>query len=119
MFAGVVRRVGKGVTDFNVGDEVFGFLRSKWIKSVVQLPNELVMLKPKYLTLEQATIVPGKEVTLILISVMLRHTSFYIFINNNAKCVFGTFNSRDLYGIIYRRKIMMIVSQLTLESITF
>ena len=49
LFAGVVRRVGKGVTDFNVGDEVFGFLRSKWIKSVVQLPNELVMLKPKCL----------------------------------------------------------------------
>ena len=65
IFSGIVRRVGKGVTDFNVGDEVFGFLRSKWIKSVVQLPNELVMRKPKSLTLEQAAILPGNDFELI------------------------------------------------------
>ncbi|GAA1050859.1 NADP-dependent oxidoreductase [Arthrobacter russicus] len=53
-FAGVVDRVGAGVSEFAVGDEVFGAARNHAIADLVVVPVESVLPLPAGLSLETA-----------------------------------------------------------------
>lgn len=59
--AGVITDVGAGVTDFNVGDEVYGCLPGAIggaFAETVRAPASAIALKPKNLTMEQAAATP-------------------------------------------------------------
>jgi NADPH:quinone reductase-like Zn-dependent oxidoreductase/1-acyl-sn-glycerol-3-phosphate acyltransferase/SAM-dependent methyltransferase/acyl carrier protein len=61
-FAGVVTRCGKGVTDFNEGDEVFGIAPGT-IASHISTNSDLIAHKPRTLDMEQASGIPVAFVT--------------------------------------------------------
>jgi NADPH:quinone reductase-like Zn-dependent oxidoreductase len=64
--AGVIEAVGKDVTQFKVGDEIFGDLSSNsfggFAEYVAVVPDKLV-LKPKNLTFQEAAVVPLSAVS--------------------------------------------------------
>jgi NADPH:quinone reductase-like Zn-dependent oxidoreductase len=61
-FAGVVEAVGRSVTQFKPGDEVFGG-RTGAFAEYISVPADRVVLKPVNLTFEQAAAVPVAAVT--------------------------------------------------------
>jgi NADPH:quinone reductase-like Zn-dependent oxidoreductase len=60
--AGVVVEVGERVTDFKVGDEVFGEGSSSWAEYATAKPNRLLH-KPAHLTFPQAAVIPTSGAT--------------------------------------------------------
>ena len=60
--AGVVEAVGRNVTRFQPGDEVFGE-RSRGCAEYVSAPEDLLVPKPANLTFEQAAAIPAAGVT--------------------------------------------------------
>lgn len=59
--AGVVSKVGSGVTDFKVGDEVFGStdpFKGTAFAEMVSVPSKQLATKPKSLSFEQAVTLP-------------------------------------------------------------
>ena len=61
--AGRVEAVGKDVTRFQPGDEVFGFVGKGAFAEYVSVPADALTLKPVNLTFEQAAAVPLAAVT--------------------------------------------------------
>ena len=62
-YAGVVEAVGKNVTQFKPGDEVFGGKNGALAQYVCVLADRSVVLKPANMTLEQAASVPVAAIT--------------------------------------------------------
>ena len=62
-YAGTVEAVGKNVTQFKLGDEVFGGARGTLAEYVCVLPDRAVTLKPANMTFEQAASVPVAAIT--------------------------------------------------------
>ena len=62
-YAGTVEAVGKNVTDFKAGDEVFGGRLGAYGQYVCVAPDRAVMLKPPNMTFEQAASVPVAALT--------------------------------------------------------
>ena len=56
--AGVVDQVGSGVTDFQIGDEVFGEVYDSAFADYVAAPAKLFARKPASLSFEQAAAIP-------------------------------------------------------------
>ena len=61
--AGEVEAVGKAVTRFRPGDEVFGFVGAGGFAEYVSAPEKLLALKPANLSFEQAATVPLAAMT--------------------------------------------------------
>jgi NADPH:quinone reductase-like Zn-dependent oxidoreductase len=62
-YAGTVERVGKNVTNFKPGDEVFGGKTGAFAEYVCVLADRAVVLKPANRTFEQAASVPVAAIT--------------------------------------------------------
>jgi len=62
-YAGVVEAVGKNVTQFKPGDEVFGGKNGALAEYVCVLADRSVVLKPANMTFEQAASVPVAAIT--------------------------------------------------------
>jgi NADPH:quinone reductase-like Zn-dependent oxidoreductase len=62
-YAGTVEAVGKNVTQFKPGDEVFGGTNGALAEYVCVLPDRAVTLKPANITFEQAASVPVAAIT--------------------------------------------------------
>ncbi len=62
-YAGTVEAVGKSVTQFKPGDEVFGGRGGAFAEYVTVLEDRAVVLKPANLTFEQAAAVPIAAIT--------------------------------------------------------
>jgi NADPH:quinone reductase-like Zn-dependent oxidoreductase len=62
-YAGIVEAVGKNVTQFKPGDEVFGARDGALAEYVCGLADRAVVLKPANLTFEQAASVPVAAIT--------------------------------------------------------
>jgi NADPH:quinone reductase-like Zn-dependent oxidoreductase len=62
-YAGVVEAVGKNVTQFKPGDEVFGGKNGALAQYVCVLADRSVVLKPANMTFEQAASVPVAAIT--------------------------------------------------------
>ena len=62
-YAGTVESVGRNVTQFKPGDEVFGGRNGAFAEYVCVLEDRAVVLKPANLTFEQASSVPVAAVT--------------------------------------------------------
>src|SRR5204862_5702986 len=62
-YAGVVKAIGKNVTQFKPGDEVFGGKNGALAQYVCVLPDRAVTLKPANVTFEQAASVPVAAIT--------------------------------------------------------
>jgi len=62
-YSGIVEAVGKNVTQFKPGDEVFGGTRGALAEYVCVLPDRAVTLKPANVTFEQAASVPVAALT--------------------------------------------------------
>jgi len=62
-YAGTVETVGKNVTQFKPGDEVFGGRLGAYSEYVCVAPDRAVMLKPANVTFEQAASVPVAAIT--------------------------------------------------------
>ena len=62
-YAGTVEAVGKNVTQFKPGDEVFGGKNGALAEYVCVLPDRAVTLKPANMTFEQAASVPVAAIT--------------------------------------------------------
>jgi NADPH:quinone reductase-like Zn-dependent oxidoreductase len=62
-YAGVVEAVGKNVTQFKPGDEVFGGKNGALAEYVCVLADRSVVLKPTNMTFEQAASVPVAAIT--------------------------------------------------------
>jgi NADPH:quinone reductase-like Zn-dependent oxidoreductase len=62
-FAGTVEAVGRNVTQFKPGDEVFGGRTGAFAEYVCVLEDRAVVLKPANLTFEQAASVPVAAIT--------------------------------------------------------
>ncbi len=62
-FAGTVESVGRNVTQFKRGDEVFGGRRGAFAEYVTAREDRAVALKPANLTFEQAAAVPVAAIT--------------------------------------------------------
>ena len=62
-YAGTIEAVGKAVTDFKPGDEVFGGKIGAYSEYVCAVPDRAVMLKPANVTFEQAASVPVAALT--------------------------------------------------------
>jgi NADPH:quinone reductase-like Zn-dependent oxidoreductase len=62
-YAGTVEAVGKAVTQFKPGDEVFGGKIGAYSEYVCAVPDRAVMLKPANVTFEQAASVPVAALT--------------------------------------------------------
>jgi NADPH:quinone reductase-like Zn-dependent oxidoreductase len=62
-YAGTVEAVGKSVTQFKPGDEVFGAKNGALTEYVCALADRYVVLKPANLTFEQAAAVPVAAIT--------------------------------------------------------
>jgi len=60
--AGTVAQVGPDVTEFRIGDEVFGIARGSFAEYAAAQADKL-MQKPSRLTFEQAAVVPGSATT--------------------------------------------------------
>ncbi len=61
--AGVVEAVGKNITQFKVGDEVFGGRNGAFAEYVCARADRAIVLKPANITFEQAASVPIAAVT--------------------------------------------------------
>ncbi len=66
--AGIVSKIGKNVTHFSIGDEVFAYFRKPLVKwgtyaEYVCMPEKFVAPKPKSLFLEQAASLPLVSLT--------------------------------------------------------
>lgn len=64
--AGQVEAVGRNVTGFGPGDDVFGLLRQGGFAEYVSVPESLLAPKPKNLSYEQAAAVPMAAVTALV-----------------------------------------------------
>ncbi len=62
-YAGVVEAVGKNVTNFSGGDEVFGGKTGAFAEYICVLADRAVVLKPANITFEQAAAVPVAAIT--------------------------------------------------------
>lgn len=62
-YAGIVEAVGKNVTNFKPGDEVFGGRDGALAEYVCVLADRAVVLKPSNMTFEQAASVPVAAIT--------------------------------------------------------
>jgi NADPH:quinone reductase-like Zn-dependent oxidoreductase len=62
-YAGIVKEVGDGVTDFNVGDEVFGVTFFDGYSSEVCVPKYQLYHKPSTMSFEQAACFPAVHMT--------------------------------------------------------
>src|SRR5213083_1263733 len=62
-YAGIVEAVGKNVTNFKPGDEVFGGRNGALAEYVCVLADRAVVLKPANMTFEQAAAVPVAAIT--------------------------------------------------------
>jgi NADPH:quinone reductase-like Zn-dependent oxidoreductase len=62
-YAGVVEAVGKNVTNFRAGDEVFGGKTGAFAEYICVLADRAVVLKPANITFEQAAAVPVAAIT--------------------------------------------------------
>jgi NADPH:quinone reductase-like Zn-dependent oxidoreductase len=62
-YAGTVEAVGKNVTQFKPGDEVFGGKTGAFAKYIGVLADRAVVLKPASMTFEQAASVPVAAIT--------------------------------------------------------
>ena len=62
-YAGVVEAVGKNVTNFRGGDEVFGGKTGAFAEYICVLADRAVVLKPANITFEQAAAVPVAAIT--------------------------------------------------------
>jgi len=62
-YAGTVEAVGKNVTQFKPGDEVFGGKNGAIVEYVCVLADRSVVLKPANMTFEQAAAVPVAAIT--------------------------------------------------------
>ena len=62
-YAGTIEAVGKNVTQFKAGDEVFGGRIGAYGEYVCVAPDRAVMLKPANMTFEQAASVPVAALT--------------------------------------------------------
>jgi NADPH:quinone reductase-like Zn-dependent oxidoreductase len=62
-YAGAVEAIGKNVTQFKPGDEVFGGKNGALAQYVCVLPDRAVTLKPANMTFEQAASVPVAAIT--------------------------------------------------------
>ncbi len=62
-YAGVVEAVGKNVTNFSGGDEVFGGKTGAFAEYICVLADRAVVLKPANVTFEQAAAVPVAAIT--------------------------------------------------------
>src|SRR5213083_273270 len=62
-YAGIVEAVGKNVTNFKPGDEVFGGRNGALAEYVCVLADRAVVLKPANMTFEQAASVPVAAIT--------------------------------------------------------
>jgi NADPH:quinone reductase-like Zn-dependent oxidoreductase len=62
-YAGVVEAVGKNVTNFKPGDEVFGGKTGAFAEYICVLADRAVVLKPASMTFEQAASVPVAAIT--------------------------------------------------------
>src|SRR6266446_2138661 len=62
-FAGTVEAVGKNVTNFKPGDEVFGGKTGSFAEYICVLADRAVVLKPANMTFEQAASVPVAAIT--------------------------------------------------------
>jgi NADPH:quinone reductase-like Zn-dependent oxidoreductase len=62
-YAGTVEAVGKNVTQFKPGDEVFGGKTGAFAEYIGVLPDRAVVLKPANMTFEQAASVPVAAIT--------------------------------------------------------
>src|SRR5438552_17085759 len=62
-YAGIVEAVGKNVTNFKPGDEVFGGKNGALAEYICVLANRAVVLKPANMTFEQAASVPVAAIT--------------------------------------------------------
>jgi NADPH:quinone reductase-like Zn-dependent oxidoreductase len=62
-YAGTVEAVGKNVTNFKLGDEVFGGKNGALAEYVCVLADRAVVLKPANMTFEQAAAVPVAAIT--------------------------------------------------------
>jgi NADPH:quinone reductase-like Zn-dependent oxidoreductase len=62
-YAGTVEAIGKNVTQFKPGDEVFGGKNGALAEYVCVLPDRAVTLKPANVTFEQAASVPVAAIT--------------------------------------------------------
>jgi NADPH:quinone reductase-like Zn-dependent oxidoreductase len=62
-YAGTVEAVGKNVTNFKPGDEVFGGRNGALAEYVCVLADRAVVLKPSNMTFEQAATVPVAAIT--------------------------------------------------------
>src|SRR5207244_8875492 len=62
-YAGTVEAVGKNVTNFKPGDEVFGGKNGALAEYVCVLADRSVVLKPANMTFEQAASVPVAAIT--------------------------------------------------------
>src|SRR5438105_8984415 len=60
--AGTVVQIGSDVTDFQIGDEVFGIVRGSFAEYAAAQADKLVR-KPARLTFEQAAVVPVSATT--------------------------------------------------------
>ncbi|KAI8886266.1 NAD(P)H quinone oxidoreductase, PIG3 family [Backusella circina FSU 941] len=56
--SGVIESVGENVTDFKVGDQVFGLMPGGGYAEYALLEQSLTMLKPEKLTFEEAAAIP-------------------------------------------------------------
>jgi len=62
-YAGVVEAIGKNVTNFSGGDEVFGGKTGAFAEYICVLADRAVVLKPANITFEQAAAVPVAAIT--------------------------------------------------------
>ena len=62
-YAGTVEAVGKDVTQFRPGDEVFGGRTGALAEYVCALADRAIVTKPANITFEQAAAVPGAAIT--------------------------------------------------------
>jgi NADPH:quinone reductase-like Zn-dependent oxidoreductase len=62
-FAGTIEAVGKGVTQFKVGDDVFGGMSGALAEYVTVREHRAVVLKPTNVSFEQAASVPIAAIT--------------------------------------------------------
>jgi NADPH:quinone reductase-like Zn-dependent oxidoreductase len=62
-YAGTVEAVGKNVTNFKPGDEVFGGKTGAFAEYICVLADRAVVLKPANMTFEQAAAVPVAAIT--------------------------------------------------------
>ena len=67
---GIVIDVAENYVGLQPGDEVIAVYNSKWLKDRVRLPTEQVFKKPRSLSHEEASILPGKNKICVIIQAL-------------------------------------------------